>query len=216
MDSHVSRSEPIGDMTELHSDYCFFKDKKSDKVNSATGLVTQDRKSGGICAHVCPKKGIGGGWIVKQFVRDIKKFGYQSKIVLRSDGEPAIKDLLSKVGEMRGAETVLEQSRTGDSKANGRAERAIQSVEKQVRVLKIATEKSLGSRFGVKHKCFPWLVMHAADVITKCQIHRDGRTAYENIKQRKYTGLMLKWGTVVLHKVSVKVQGGVMESRWIK
>ena len=55
MDSHVSRGEPIGDMTELHSDYCFFKDQKNDRENSATGLVTQDRKSGGICAHICPK-----------------------------------------------------------------------------------------------------------------------------------------------------------------
>ena len=117
---------------------------------------------------------------------------------------------------MRGAETVLEQSPKGDSKAAGRAERAIQSIEKQTRVLKIATEKSLGSSFSVMHKCFPWVVMHAADVLTKCQVQKDGRTAYENIKQREYSGLMLRWGSACLHKVGVKVQGGAMESRWIK
>ena len=167
MDGHVKRREPIGDPNELHSDYCFFKDKKNDRVNTATGLVTVDRKSGGVCAHVCPKKGAGGGWIVKQYVRDIKKFGYQSKVILRSDGEPAIKDLLSKVGEMRGAETILEQARKEDSKANGRPERAIQSVEKQTRVLKISTENSLGSGFSVDHPCFTLLVMHAADALTK-------------------------------------------------
>ena len=112
-----------------------------------TGLVTNDRRSGSVCAHVCPKKAVGGGWIVKQFVRDIKKMGYQAKVILRSDGEPAIKDLLDKVGQMRGAETILEQSRKGDSKANGRAERAIQSVEKQTRVLKLPTERSVGRLF---------------------------------------------------------------------
>ena len=189
---------------------------KGDKENSVTGLVMKDRRSGSVCAHVCPKKGVGGGWIVKQFVRDIKKMGYQAKVTLRSDGEPAIKDLLDKVGQMRGAETILEQSKVGDSKANGRAERAIQAVEKLVRTLKIATEKSLGTRLSVKHQCFAWLVMHAADVITKCQVHKDGRTGYENIKSREYSGLMLKFGTSVLHKVEVKVQGGVMEPRWMK
>ena len=55
-------------------------------------------------------------------------------MVLRSDGENAIRDLLGKIAAMRSSETVLEQSPKGDSKANGRAERAVQSVEKQTRV----------------------------------------------------------------------------------
>ena len=29
MDAHVQRSETLGEMTELHSDYCFFNDKKT-------------------------------------------------------------------------------------------------------------------------------------------------------------------------------------------
>ena len=114
---------------ELHSDYGFFRDKKGDKVNTVTVLVTRDRKSTGICANVVPKKGVGGGYAVKQYLRDIKKFGYHHKILIRSDGEPALCDLLAMVSELRAAETVLENSPVGDSRANGRAERAVQAIE---------------------------------------------------------------------------------------
>ena len=51
MPGHFARVSPLGNVPELHSDYAFFRDKKGDKVNSVTVLVTKDRKSQGICAH---------------------------------------------------------------------------------------------------------------------------------------------------------------------
>ena len=208
MDAHPPRGPFLGIVPEVHSDYGFFRDKKGDKVNKVVVLVSRDRGSGGVCAHVVPQKVAGSGWIVKQHDRDLKKFGHRGKIVLKSDNEPAIKDLLGKVGAMREGETLLEHSPVGDSKANGLAERAMQAVEKQTRVLKISTERNLGRRISVRHAGFPWLVMHAADVITKCQTHRDGRTSYERLKGRPYSGELLEFGTVVMHKVSAKVEGG--------
>ena len=213
MPGHFARASPLSEVPELHSDYGFFRDRKGDKVNSVTVLITKDRKSQGVCAHFGPKKGVGGGFIVKQYDRDIKKFGYRSKVTLRSDGEPAIRDLLDKVSNMRASETVTEHTPKGDSKANGRAERAVQSIEKQTRVLKSATEEHVG-RFGVIHPAFTWMVMHSADVLTKCLVLSDGQTAYEKIKGREYTGQMLEFGMVVLHNVRVKAQGGIMEPRW--
>ena len=111
MPSHKARSpEPVGDVPGVHSDYAFFRKNKGEKENTATVLVLKDRKSKGICAHVVPKKGVGGGFVVKQFDRDIKKFGYGHKVMLRSDGEPAIKDLLQKVRDLRASETICEQT----------------------------------------------------------------------------------------------------------
>ena len=43
-----------------------------------------------------------------------------------------------------------------------------------------------------------------------------GLTAYERIKGREYSGLMHEFGSVILHKSSAKVQGGVMTPRWMK
>ena len=206
---------PIGDIPEMHADYAFFRDKKGDRENTATVLVAKDRGSGGYCANVVPRKGVGGGFIVKQFERDLRKFGHRKKVLIRTDGEHAIRDLAEKVADLRAPETVLEHTPKGDSRANGRVERAVQTIEKQVRVMKMSTEELVG-KFGVKHRAFPWLVVHAADVLNKYQVQADGLTPYEKVKGREYSGLMLEFGSVVLHKASAKVQGGLMEPRWMK
>ena len=93
------------------------------------------------------------------------------------------------------------------------AERAIQLVEKQARIIKNSTEENL-AKFGVKHAAFPWLVIHSADVLNKYLVGSDGPTAYERIKGRAFSGVILEFGSVVLYKVSSKVQGGLMQPRW--
>ena len=141
--------------------------------------------------------------------------GPSHKVLLRSDGEAAIVDLLNRVGDMRSAETLLEGSPAGDSRANGLAERAIQSVEKQIRVLKLALERNVGAKVGVEHPCFPWLAEHAADILTKFVIGRDGMTAWERLKGRKYSGVLFEFGANILLKVQLRPMGGEMAARWL-
>ena len=116
---------------------------------------------------------------------------------------------------MRASQTIIENAPTGDSRANGRAERAVQQVEKQTRTLKLAVEEELG-KFSVKHPCFAWLVLHAADVYNKYQVGADGLTAYERLRGRPFSGSMYEFGQVILYKTSMKVQGGDMRARWAK
>lgn len=87
---------------------------------------------------------------MKQVERDIRKFGVRGAMALRSDQEPAMIDLPEKVASFRAQETHLEQSPVGDSRANGLAERAVQSLEKQVGILKSSTEENLAA-FSVTH-----------------------------------------------------------------
>ena len=63
-------------------------------------------------------------------------------------------------------------------------------MEKQTRALKIAIEENL-RKFSVKHPGFTGLVEHAADVFTKFNVGADGVTAYEKIKGRAYSGMMM-------------------------
>ena len=214
--AHVAREGVADDGTpEVHCDYAFFRDQSGDRENTVTVLVTKDRKSTGLSADVVPKKGAGGGYAVKQLDRNIKKFGNHGKVVLRSDGEVAIRDLLSRVSAMRASQTVMECTPKGDSRANGRVERAVQQVEKQTRVLKLAVEEVLG-KFSVRHPAFTWLVLHAADSYNKFQVGTDGRTAYEKIRGRPYSGSMMEFGQCILYKISNKVHGGDMGPRWAK
>ena len=46
-------------------------DKKGDK-EMANSLVVRDRPSGGVCSNVVTKKGVCGGFIVKEFKRGIR------------------------------------------------------------------------------------------------------------------------------------------------
>ena len=115
-------------------------------------LVGKDRQTKLFMAHVVPLKGGDFEWITGQVAKDLKKFGIQGDVVLRSDQEPAIKDMLQEVAKQRPwARTVVESSPSGDSKSNGFAERAVQSIEELVRVHKLALERRLGQRLKVSH-----------------------------------------------------------------
>ena len=205
---HAARGEGPDDAPEVHSDYAFFRNKRGDKTHMPV-LITKNRKMKSVSAHGVPKKGTRGGWIVQQYLRDRRKQGLRSKLILRSDGEPAIRSLLDRVADLRRGETILENSPVGDSQANGLAERAVQSVQKQTRILKLATERAYKYKIGVEHPCFPWMVEHAADLLDKFVVGKDGRTEYERTKSRKYGGLMFPFGTKVLYRVPDKPQGGV-------
>ena len=79
-------------------------------------------------------------------------------------------------------------------------QRSSANARETIGVMKLSTENSLRQRISVKHSAFSWLVMHAADVITVCQIKSDGRTAYERIKGLLHTSLMLEFGMSTLYR----------------
>ena len=62
---------------------------------------------------------------------------------------------------------------------------------------------------------FAWMVLHCADILTKCAIGRDGRTLYERLKGKRYHGAMVPFGSVVFIKIPGKLQGGIMAERWL-
>ena len=124
--------------------------------------------------------------------------------MIRSDGEPATKGLLNRVADLRNGETILDNSPVGDSRANGEAERAVQSVQKQTHMIKLATERDYKCKIGVDHFCFPWMVEHCADLLDKCVVGKDGLTAYARTKYCKYGGLMFPFGTQVLYRIPEK------------
>ena len=80
---------------------------------------------------------------------------------------------------------VPEASPVGSSASNGRAERAVQMVEDQVRTLKAALEAHIGFQLPCSHPAVRWLVQHAADVINKSAINPSGHTPYEDLHGKK-------------------------------
>ena len=109
-----------------------------------------------------------------------------------------------------GVRTVPEQAPRGSHERV--AERAIQRIEEQVRVIKIARQK-LGVAVPTGHPISSWTVQYSAGVINKMEVGHDGRTAWERHHGRPYTGELLEFGSEVYWKCPQR-RGGLMEPRW--
>ena len=123
-------------------------------------------------AHVVPKKGVDeDGFAVKCIVDDVKWFGY-TKVVLKTDNEPAILKLLQEtLRDLRieGLDQVMgENSPEYDPQANGNAEVGVKLVKGMLRTHRSALEEKLGFRIPARHPLIAWLIGHSANVLNWC------------------------------------------------
>ena len=107
----------------INGDYLITEEK------TAT-IVMIDRDTSVIFAHIVPHKGALMHWFPFSAVnRDMDFTGYK-RIVMKSDQESAITDLLKKYKESQDkVEVMIEHSPIGDSQANGDSERAVKSAQ---------------------------------------------------------------------------------------
>ena len=52
-------------------------------------------------AHVVPNKGASVEWVIRQTLRDLEKLGHTGRVLIRSDGEPALVDLVSAGSDLK-------------------------------------------------------------------------------------------------------------------
>ena len=76
-------------------------------------------------------------------------------------------------------EFVLNESPTGDHRANGEIEVMIRELKRQVRVLKSDTEERQKRMLGDDHPMLAWLPRHAAFLMTRFRVGEDGNLAIE-------------------------------------
>ena len=80
---------------------------------------------------------------------------------------------------------VPENSAVGESQSNGKAERAVQMVEDQVRTIKLALESRIGARIPSNHALMHWIVVHCADILNKYTVNKSGMSPYEETHGQK-------------------------------
>ena len=89
------------DVPEVHWDYCFPRDQEEWNVV----LVGRDRETNMTLAHVVPCKGAGVEWLGEQLGRDLVRLGIHDKVILKSDQEPAIVDVLNELAKRKRSRT---------------------------------------------------------------------------------------------------------------
>ena len=77
-------------------------------------------------------------------------------------------------------------------------------------------EKRLGSAIDPNLPIFEWIVRHSADLLNKFSVGVDGRTPWQRLRGVPYKGEMVSIGARIMHRLSGRMQGGLMVDRWIK
>ena len=150
-----------------------------------------------------------------QILRDLRRMGHHGKVVVKTEQEAAIIDLLRVVAQQRGeARTIFTTAARSYSEGNGPAEEAVQSTEEMVRTLMVDLEERCGEKLSVTEPFFGWLMEHACDLLNKYNVRKNGKTAWEFLKSTPYTGDVYRFGAPVQHRLSGPVQGGVVHERW--
>ena len=171
---------------------------------SMTVMVMMETLCSSVWAYALEGKGASSlDWLAQQVVADIESVGLANeRIITKTDQEPAIVQLQQEVAKQRKeAGTALENSRVGDSDSNGKIERAIREVKGLIRTFRCDIEGKTGKTVKLSDPIVPWIVRHAAYVITRCRVGSDGKTALQRIKGRKVNVPWVPFGETVLFKL---------------
>ena len=171
---------------------------------SMTVMVMLETLCSSVWAYAIEAKGATSlDWLASKVVEDIETVGMsKERIITKTDQEASIVQLQQEVARQRtAAGTALENSRVGDSDSNGKIERAIREVKGMIRTFRGHIEEKTGEPVKLDDAIVPWIVRHAAYVITRCRVDEDGKTAMQKIKGRKVNVPMIPFGEAVLFKL---------------
>ena len=191
-------------------------------ADSATGsdklpiLVVRDRWTKNIWAFACPSKGTEHPYAGKAVLGAINKLGY-TKLILKSDQEPAIKKLAQEVKNGCPSEIILENSQKYVSQSNGEAERAVQSVQGMIRTLKEHVEHKADMKIPSTHPILAWLVEYASILLNLYHVGTDGLTPYQKRRGDRWNAALPQFGEKIeyLRKTNQKVEARFQEGVYI-
>ena len=148
---------------ETHESEFYTKiDTDSDEVIKV--IVIYDSSTKCVFAHAVRRKGA-EAHVVQQVVDDISWIGH-TRLVLRSDNEPAILALVNEA--LRGLRVQMEEIDTVaaegsvpyDPQTNGAAESAVKNIKQSLKANLCTLEKRLQAKIPPSHIVLGWLVRH--------------------------------------------------------
>ena len=189
------------------ADYFFVRKPNEDLL---TGLAGKLYPSGNFFASVCDVKGPDDP-VTERLAEFLKDSGI-TKLVYKSDQEPAIRAMLEKAltsigrnGEARSGDEIVqlvpEASAVGESPSNGKAERAVQSIEDMTRTYLSALEGRIKFQIPTQHPVMRWLVEHAASMLNRFSTNTEGQTPYASIHGKNAQERHVEFGEKVFYHV---------------
>ncbi|CAE7846389.1 GIP, partial [Symbiodinium necroappetens] len=222
-DSHPLREarKCKGEVPRFCVDYCFLgRALKGEMPKTAEALkepldaedgqrpilVMVDQETGATFSYLVTK---GVNNYAVHVMSEALKFAGRQRVLIMSDGEPAIRALIDTVARQAGKETQVQHApKETHGPSNGAAERAILEVARQARTLVHALETRYpGYQLKGDSEVFPWVIRHSGWLITRFLIKADGRTPYERLKGREYKGEIVDPLETVHYKIDKDTRG---------
>lgn len=198
--AHRRKDERGGEIPEVHFDYAFMGDE-GDAGNTIPMLVARVRGDRMTLATAVPRKSA-GDFVSSRVLAFLKEVGIEAgDVIVKSDQEPAIMSLVDTIGRLKvakGGRWIVEASPVGSHASNGVVERAIQSVQGQVRVMKDALEAKWKVKIPAASAVIPWLMEYSAYLLNRFEVGHDGKTAYERCKGKKARSAGIEFGEAIM------------------
>ncbi len=93
-------------------------------------------------------------------------------------------------------------------------ENAIKNAQGQFRVIKDALESRIKEKLSGEHPAVPWMVMHAASVISRGRKDEEGFSAYRRWKGREFQRPVAEFGECVLYLPALSAGRDKFDVRW--
>ena len=162
---HCRTRRGEGEVPEVAFDYAFIR--RDDEEEVATLLVMRDRDSKALRAWVLERKGVDMEATVDRAVQGVRELGYRGRVLIRTDGEPALVALRNAVIAALPDGATPISTPVGESASNGGIEGGVKILKGLLRVHLAALERRIGAKFPSNHPVLTWLVEHVGDVISK-------------------------------------------------
>jgi len=163
-----------------------------------------------VFAHLVPQKGFDDKNIACDFVLgDLEWLGH-TRLIMKSDNEPAVKALVARVIELVNVEckdfdqVSKEQSAAHDSQSNGGTEVGIRLVRGLLRTIKLCLEARIGKYIPVDHAIMPWMIEHVCLLLNVLVRGEDGITAWQRVRGRPFGQQMFGFGESILYRYPSK------------
>ena len=183
----------------LGIDYAFLDHEEEEAKNPI--VVMKCHQTRYTFSHVVEAKGseAGQSLIVERLIDDIAVLGYKT-VAIQCDREGSIRDLRNAMIRKRLEDTQMRDAPKGDSKAQGSIERGIQSVEGQIRAIKMGVERRIGRRVGPEWPLMHWIVELAGFHISHYEKGQDGLTPYRRLTGRDWDVPVVEMAECVMFK----------------
>lgn len=209
-DPHNARSENMTPVKPvIMMDYTFVTDPPYEML---TFLVVYDIELGMVLPLVVDEKGP-IECAIRSVVETLSYWGRKA-IVLRVDAEPAIKALAEAVQLARSDATVMEVKPRYSPQSMGAVENMNKEVKNMLRIFTLQVRDSARVELHTSHPLVSWLVRHCGWCINMYRVHSDGRTAYERLKGRPYSGNIAMFGECLWYRSLDAFRLSSLDERW--